>query len=147
MPKSSSLKRNSSRSLGSSNSLISNKLFITQTSEITAGDSLLLMSKVICSVPTSKDIFFTENINPGVSSSKHSTFSTIPFGDCMGLLAISITILIGLRLPSPSRLNKEKCIILMLAPKSANALLTVVVPIVQGRMKLPGSFSLGGSSF
>nr|GEU48141.1 hypothetical protein [Tanacetum cinerariifolium] len=31
----------------------------------------------------------------------------------------------------------------MLAPKSANALLTVVVLIMQGRMKLPGSFSLG----
>ncbi|GJT25745.1 hypothetical protein Tco_0895682 [Tanacetum coccineum] len=31
----------------------------------------------------------------------------------------------------------------MLAPKSANALLAVVVLIVQGRMKLPGSFSLG----
>ncbi|GJS26740.1 hypothetical protein Tco_0487360 [Tanacetum coccineum] len=61
----------------------------------------------------------------------------------MDLSAISITILIGLGFPSLSRQNKEKGIILMLAPKSANALLTVVVSIVQGRMKLPGSFSLG----
>ncbi|GJR65184.1 hypothetical protein Tco_0011249 [Tanacetum coccineum] len=44
----------------------------------------------------------------------------------------------ALGFPSPSRLNKEKGIIRMLAPRSDNALLTVVVPIAQGKMKLPG---------
>ncbi|GJV78509.1 hypothetical protein Tco_1514379, partial [Tanacetum coccineum] len=61
---------------------------------------------------------------PGVE--EFSTFSTIPFGDCMDLSAISIIILIGFGSPRPDHLNMENGITLMLAPKSAKALLTVV---------------------
>ncbi|GJR31661.1 putative reverse transcriptase domain-containing protein [Tanacetum coccineum] len=52
MPKSSSLKSNSSGTLCLSNFLTSDKLFITKTGEITAGDSLSLMLKEkLCSAP------------------------------------------------------------------------------------------------
>ncbi|GJS98497.1 hypothetical protein Tco_0819667, partial [Tanacetum coccineum] len=75
------------------------------------------------------------------------TFSTIPLGDYIDMSAISITILISLGVPRPNRLNIENGMTLMLAPKSASALLTVVLPIIQGRIKPPGSFSFGRSSF
>ncbi|GJX78250.1 reverse transcriptase domain-containing protein [Tanacetum coccineum] len=75
------------------------------------------------------------------------THSFTLFGDCMDLSAISIVILIGFRLPSPNLLNKEYGITLILAPRSSKALLIEWFPIVQGRMKLPGSLSFGGSLF
>ncbi|GJY83434.1 hypothetical protein Tco_0496810 [Tanacetum coccineum] len=65
----------------------------------------------------------------------------------MDLSAISITILIGLGFPSPSRLNKENDIMLMLAPRLANALLSVVMPIAQGGQNLRMKFCFNSSQF
>ncbi|GKE35068.1 hypothetical protein Tco_1454390, partial [Tanacetum coccineum] len=45
----------------------------------------------------------------------------------------------------PRRLYIEKGMMLMLALKSAKALLKSNLPIEQGRIKLPGSFSFGGN--
>ncbi|GKE41150.1 hypothetical protein Tco_1464555 [Tanacetum coccineum] len=71
------------------------------------------------------------------------SFFTIPLGDCIDMSAISIIILIGLGVPRPKRLNIENDMTLMLAPKSASALLTVVLPIIHGSIMLPRSFSFG----
>ncbi|GJX55704.1 hypothetical protein Tco_0285601 [Tanacetum coccineum] len=61
------------------------------------------------------------------------------------LSASSMSILIVSSFPIPRRLYIEKGMMLMLAPKSAKALLKSNLPIEQGRIKLPGSFSFGGS--
>ncbi|GKC54678.1 hypothetical protein Tco_1077423 [Tanacetum coccineum] len=72
-------------------------------------------------------------------------FLTIPFGTHLELLASSLFILISSSFPIPRRLYIEKGTMLMLAPKSAKAFLKSNLPIEQGRIKLPGSFSFGGS--
>ncbi|GKA91706.1 zf-CCHC domain-containing protein [Tanacetum coccineum] len=61
------------------------------------------------------------------------------------LLASSMFILIVSSFPMPRRLYIEKRMMLILAPKSAKALLKANHPIEQGRMKLPVSFYFGGS--
>ncbi|GKA49054.1 hypothetical protein Tco_0742012 [Tanacetum coccineum] len=67
-----------------------------------------------------------------------SRFSTIPLGVHFMLSAILIIILIGSIFPMPNRLYKEKGMMLMLAPKSANAFLKSSFPMKQWGMKRPG---------
>ncbi|GKA49771.1 hypothetical protein Tco_0742844 [Tanacetum coccineum] len=61
------------------------------------------------------------------------------------LSASSMFILIVLSFPMPRRLYIEKGMMLMLAPNSGKALLKSNLLIEQGRIKLPRSFSFGGS--
>ncbi|GJS53013.1 hypothetical protein Tco_0626375 [Tanacetum coccineum] len=61
------------------------------------------------------------------------------------LSASSMFILIVSSFPIPRHLYIEKGMMLELAPKSAKALLKSNLPIEQGRIKLPGSFSFDGS--
>ncbi|GJW80229.1 hypothetical protein Tco_0144204 [Tanacetum coccineum] len=72
-------------------------------------------------------------------------FLTIPFGMHLELSARSMFILIVSSFPIPRHLYIEKGMMLMLAPKSAKALLKSNLPIKQGRIKLPGYFSFRGS--
>nr|GEW65400.1 hypothetical protein [Tanacetum cinerariifolium] len=106
-----------------------------------ASKDLHKMMGILRSSTISRITKSTEKINLSIFMSK---FSTIPLGVHLVLSAISITILIGLSFLMPKSLYIERVMTLMLAPKSANALLKSNFPMEQWRMKLLGSCSLGG---
>ncbi|GJS91186.1 putative reverse transcriptase domain-containing protein [Tanacetum coccineum] len=119
-------------------------LFIAQTDETCNKVASIGLPSIIGTLSSSTMSRITKSTGEINLSIFTKMFLMIPLGDCIDLSAISISILIGLGLPKPRRLNKENGIMLILAPKSANALLTAILPIIQGRKKLPESFSFGG---
>ena len=74
-----------------------------------------------------------------------STSSTIPLGNMSVLSASYRETEMGIVSPICNFLKIEKGIKLTLTPKSHKALPKSCSPMVQGTMKLPGSFNFGGS--
>ena len=73
------------------------------------------------------------------------TSSITPLGCFNDLSASWRVTVVGRASPNPKRLNMDKGIRLMLAPKSHSALSKIAFPIVHGIVKLPGSLSFCGS--
>ena len=74
-----------------------------------------------------------------------STSSITPRGCFNDLSASCSVIVVGLASPKPGRLKMDKGMRLILAPKSHRALSKIEFPILQGIIKLPGSFNLCGN--
>ena len=76
-----------------------------------------------------------------------NTSSRTPFGCAIDLSAICSVIVVGVSSPKLNLYTTDKGIKLMLAPESHKAFLNSYLPIVQGMVKLPGSFILAGRLF
>ncbi|GKB71852.1 hypothetical protein Tco_0933264 [Tanacetum coccineum] len=74
-------------------------------------------------------------------------FSHIPIGYLIDLSASWILILVGFSSKMPNFRKREYGMRLMLAPKSAKAFFTGIVPIRHGNVKLPGSLFFCGKFF
>ena len=76
-----------------------------------------------------------------------STSSRTPSGYAIDLSAICSVIAVGVSSPKFNLCTTDKGIKLMLPPDSHKAFLNSYFPIVQGMVKLPGSFILAGRLF
>ena len=72
------------------------------------------------------------------------TSSITPLGYFSDLSANWSVTAVGRALPNPSHLNMDNDMRLILAPRSHKALSKMEFPMVQGIVKLPGSFSFYG---
>ena len=76
-----------------------------------------------------------------------SKSSRTPSGCAIDLSAICSVIDVGVSFPKINLCTTDKGTKLMLAPKSHKTFLNSYFPIVQGMVKLPGSFILAGRLF
>ena len=74
-----------------------------------------------------------------------STSSITPRGCFNDLSARCRVTVVGLASPNPNRLNMDKGMRLILAPKSHRVLSKIEFPILQGIVKLPRSFNFYGN--
>ena len=73
------------------------------------------------------------------------TSSITPLGCFKDLSANWSVTVVGRASPNPKHQNMDRGMRLILAPKSHKALSKIAFPMVQGIVKLPGSFSFCGS--